>query len=929
MKANSYLCAISVLLLLGRLNSNADCGQLTGTITNLPAIPNVNYQVTGLNATGQVAGYFSVAFEHGPHAFLYNIGNLTDIGTLGGDTSYGYAINNAGNVVGQADLTGNAETDAFQYNGVTNVDLGTLGGTNSNALAINDAGQVAGNSLPPTGFSTIAFLYTNGPIVPLGDLGGGYSSAAVINNATMVAGESSDTNGNTHGFVWSAGIMTDVGTLGGSYSTVYALNDAGLAAGVTTVPDGTMRGFTYAGGTMSNIGTLGGSLSVAFGVNQAGQVIGDSTTTNDAEYHAVLYAGGTLTDLGTLGGNFSFADAINNLGQVVGQSGTTNGASHAFLWQNGQMIDLNTVLPADSGWELNEGLFINDAGRVVGVGTLGGISQWFVMDLSPANKTPVAVAGPDQTVDCQAQVKLDGTGSSDADNDTLTYQWTLLGTVLGTNATLSVSLPLGTNVVTLTVADPCGASSQTNVTVVVTDTTPPTVSCPGAITNSADANCQATIPSIIHQVMATDNCTASASLVVTQSPAAGTVVGCGQFPITVTVTDLAGNTNTCSTLFVVVDTTAPVITSTPMPVTVSADANGQAAVPNVLIGVMATDNCTPANQLILSQDPAAGTTVGIGQYKVKVAVKDASGNCAVSNVTFTVVDTTPPVIVSVPGPITVSADTNCQAVVPSVLDGVVATDNCTPANQLVINQSPTAGAVVGSGQYSIQVMVQDASGNTTMTNVSFNVVDTTAPTIVSLPGPITLTADANCQAQVPNILSQVVATDNCTPANQLVLAQDPAAGTTVGSGQYTIKVTVKDAAGNCAKGNVALTVGGGTTPPTIASVTVNPSVLSPPNHALIPVTVSVTASDSCDPAPVSKIISITANGTTAPGDIQITGNLTATLAASKNNGSTRVYTITVQCTDASGNSSLGTTYVNVPTGNGSGTVTGTSNKATK
>jgi hypothetical protein len=102
----------------------------------------------------------------------------------------------------------------------------------------------------------------------------------------------------------------------------------------------------------------------------------------------------------------------------------------------------------------------------------------------------------------------------------------------------------------------------------------------------------------------------------------------------------------------------------------------------------------------------------------------------------------------------------------------------------------------------------------------------------------------------------------------------------------------------------------------IQSITANPNILSPPNHQLVPVTVSVVAVDNCDPSAVSKIICVTANEPFQPGDVQITGNLTVNLAASRNpSGNGRLYTITVQCTDASGNSSTGTVTVAVPQGN--------------
>jgi len=54
----------------------------------------------------------------------------------------------------------------------------------------------------------------------------------------------------------------------------------------------------------------------------------------------------TITDLGTLGGSYAYARGINNSGQVAGYSYLTgNSSAHAFLYDGGVMIDLNTLLP--------------------------------------------------------------------------------------------------------------------------------------------------------------------------------------------------------------------------------------------------------------------------------------------------------------------------------------------------------------------------------------------------------------------------------------------------------------------------------------------------------------------------------------------------------------------------------------------------------
>ncbi len=424
------------------------------------------------------------------------------------------------------------------------------------------------------------------------------------------------------------------------------------------------------------------------------------------------------------------------------------------------------------------------------------------------------------------------------------------------------------------------------------------------------------VPNLLLEVVAADNCTPADRLFRTQSPAAGTTVSVGQHNLTVTVTDAAGNGASTSIQLNVVDGSAPTILSAPGALTLVADANCQAVVPNLLLEVVAADNCTPADRLILTQSPASGTTVSVGQHNVTVTATDATGNGASTSIQLNVVDGTAPSILSAPGPLTLVADANCQAVVPNLLHDVVAADNCTPADRLVRTQSPAAGAAVGLGQFSVTVSVTDASGNTASTSVQLNVVDATAPTILSAPGPLTLTTDSTGHAVVPNVFADVVAADNCTPVNQLVLTQSPAAGTVVGPGQYAITVAATDASGNTSTRAVSCSVVG-SSPPAIQSLTASPSVLSPPNHQLVPVSLTVVAFDAADPAPVSKITSVTCNETVAAGDVQITGNLTVTLAASRApSGNGRVYTITVECRDAAGNIATSSTTVSVPKSKG-------------
>lgn len=115
-----------------------------------------------------------------------------------------------------------------------------------------------------------------------------------------------------------------------------------------------------------------------------------------------------------------------------------------------------------------------------------------------------------------------------------------------------------------------------------------------------------------------------------------------------------------------------------------------------------------------------------------------------------------------------------------------------------------------------------------------------------------------------------------------------------------------------------------TTAPAINWVKASPDSLWPPNHQLIPVSVSLKSSDDSGAAPICRLVRITSsdpdNGTgdgDTVGDTAITGPLTAKLRAERSGGKERVYTLTVQCTDSAGNATTSAAFVKVPkNGNG-------------
>src|SRR5438094_6183667 len=119
--------------------------------------------------------------------------------------------------------------------------------------------------------------------------------------------------------------------------------------------------------------------SYANAINEASQVVGSAALPANTRFHAFLWnVSGPFLDLGDLGDITSEALALNSraslvVGQATVPSNTGYVLYHPFVWSHaGGMQDLNSLLPAHSGWVLNQSAGVNDGGAIVGFGTRGG-----------------------------------------------------------------------------------------------------------------------------------------------------------------------------------------------------------------------------------------------------------------------------------------------------------------------------------------------------------------------------------------------------------------------------------------------------------------------------------------------------------------------------------------------------------------------------
>lgn len=258
------------------------------TLTYLPC--ECESSPLGINAKGQMTGALSQpGANNGPFAFLFSGGSFMNLGTLGGYSSIGYAINDSAQITGQSFIAGNMFFHAFLYSNGKMTDLGTLpGGTASQGNAINDSGVVVGGSVTAQEDSH-AFLSQGGPLLDLGTLAGGTtgvgytSNAFAINNAGEIVGSSDVLPSGSHAFLYSGGKMTDLGTLGGN-SSASGINNSGQIVGSFDSGGATGAGgaFLYSNGVMTDLMSLidpddplVGKLQIygAIGINDSGWIL--------------------------------------------------------------------------------------------------------------------------------------------------------------------------------------------------------------------------------------------------------------------------------------------------------------------------------------------------------------------------------------------------------------------------------------------------------------------------------------------------------------------------------------------------------------------------------------------------------------------------------------------------------------------------------
>jgi len=327
-----------------------------GGKTDLGVLPGgIGSQVNWISANGLMAG-ISDNGQPDPlnpalpqvHAVLWEHGQMADLGTFaGGYDTWANAVNSRGEIAAQAyntipdanSLFGYGyQSRAFYWNNGVSQDLGTLGtGTDADAGLINERGQVVARS------------YTSS--VP-------NANCAGISSFTLATGS----------FIWDKkNGMKDIGGLGGTCTLAQDLNNHGqIVGGSSLTGDTQVHPFVWnaATGVTDLLDPSDSSYGFAEAENAHGEVAGE--TCDSVTCYAMLWrkSGGhwQKRTLSTVTDNAA-SISINASEQVVGDVGTNSSAP--FLWEDGgTIVDLNTLVPPNSGLQMYESLQINDRGEI-------------------------------------------------------------------------------------------------------------------------------------------------------------------------------------------------------------------------------------------------------------------------------------------------------------------------------------------------------------------------------------------------------------------------------------------------------------------------------------------------------------------------------------------------------------------------------------
>ncbi|SDS30716.1 tandem-95 repeat protein [Christiangramia echinicola] len=353
---------------------------------------------------------------------------------------------------------------------------------------------------------------------------------------------------------------------------------------------------------------------------------------------------------------------------------------------------------------------------------------------------------------------------------------------------------VGTTVVTWTVKDNAGNSTQCIQNVTVIDEEKPVIEEMEDINLDSDPGvCGAVVT--YSQISSSDNCGIE-TVMLTEGIASGEVFPIGTTTVTWTVTDIHGNVTIETFIVTIKDTEAPELTC-PENIIVDTVTGENYAIVDFPYAT-ATDNCGATVEQ--TAGPVSGSQFPIGTTSVTFTATDAEGNTTECSLSITVEDNEDPTIECLQ-PIVQAVDSGiCGAIVnfetPSTFDN---------SGEVTIEQieGPESGEVFPVGITTVSFKATDSSGNTAECSFEITIVDDEAPAIAEMDNIVVNNDSGICGAivnfEIPG------ATDNCG-IESIQQTEGLASGEEFPVGSTSITFTATDTAGLTSTTSFTVTV---------------------------------------------------------------------------------------------------------------------------
>ena len=365
--------------------------------------------------------------------------------------------------------------------------------------------------------------------------------------------------------------------------------------------------------------------------------------------------------------------------------------------------------------------------------------------------------------------------SDNCDNNTIISQFPLPGSLISSDT-----------LITITVSDISGNNTSCSFDLNLIDTISPILTCFSDTTEYFTSSCLFTLGDYTNRFLFSDNC--STPYNITQTPSSGLFI-VDTTIITISASDLSGNTSSCSFNLNLADSINPTI-SCLNDLSDYYNSNCEFILGDYTYNANGLDNCDP--NPIISQFPPIGNVIN-SDTTIFLTVSDDAGNYSICNFNFTLFDTIKPQFNCLNDQVAY-VDSNCSFTLPNYLDSIIFSDNCD--SSLNISQIPISGSVINSDTI-ISIIASDLSGNTYSCSFNLLLFDMISPTI-TCPNNVVIDNDSSVCGANYNYLTPV-GIDNCISTTSLISGLP--SGSLFPIGLTTNIFQVTDTAGNSATCN--------------------------------------------------------------------------------------------------------------------------------